>query len=342
MAKERETKKIAQRIDPTYFKKSHRLRRMRFRVSLGLFVLSALWIAVAWSIGDQTVYANGPVSDSHALFEADCASCHTESFGPVRDASCIECHDAGPHAPPGEGPDPACATCHAEHRGQAALATVDEAHCNRCHESHGGITSLENHIEFDVHFRDRIDPHDQFVRFNHGKHLDPGLLEGPLDCSSCHQPRGSGFSPIDFEAHCARCHTEVIDRRLPGEVVPHGHQPDELRDWITAVYIRRGEAADAVERANAATAALFKPGRGCLFCHVVEQRRIRPPEIPTSWLPKARFPHKAHRFKSCNHCHNMAANTVAETLTLPGVANCRECHHEGGARASCATCHDYH
>jgi hypothetical protein len=38
----------------------------------------------------------------------------------------------------------------------------------------------------------------------------------------------------------------------------------------------------------------------------------------------------------------MARNRSAETLDLPKVAVCRDCHHEAGAATTCVTCHPYH
>ena len=105
MAKERTTRELAQRIDPTYFRRGHFLRRWRFCLSVGLTALCALWIALAALFGNERVYAAGDVSTAHALFGADCSQCHVERFSPVRDSSCLPCHNVGSHDPE-TGSDP--------------------------------------------------------------------------------------------------------------------------------------------------------------------------------------------------------------------------------------------
>jgi hypothetical protein len=335
--KRKTTKDLAQRIDPQYHRHRHRLRRARLVLGAGAVGVSALWVAVAWAAGDETAYMPGPVARSHALFEEDCAKCHAERFGPIRDAACLDCHAEAPHVPPGKGRDPACASCHREHRGREALAAVADGHCAPCHADHAGITSFANHRDF------APKPRDQRLRFPHAKHLAPDLLEGPLDCGSCHVPEAGNFAAISFDAHCARCHQERIDRPLAAETVPHGFQPDAIRDWVAAVYVRRTDASkEALARAEAAANALFEEGRGCLLCHVREGAAIAEPRIPRSWMNRARFSHETHRFEPCSKCHDMSGNAAAETLSLPGIATCRECHRDAGARTSCVSCHDYH
>ena len=89
-------------------------------------------------------------------------------------------------------------------------------------------------------------------------------------------------------------------------------------------------------------AALFQPGRGCLLCHVRDGDQIVAPAIPSNWFQKARFTHAPHRFESCDRCHHMDRVSNAESLEVPGVETCRQCHHENGANDGCITCHPYH
>ena len=69
---------------------------------------------------------------------------------------------------------------------------------------------------------------------------------------------------------------------------------------------------------------------------------ILSPEIPSRWLPRARFDHQTHRFQSCGRCHDLRAATSADILALPKVETCRACHNRQGARARCVTCHPFH
>ncbi|MHC4342184.1 MAG: cytochrome c3 family protein [Planctomycetota bacterium] len=354
---EKTAKELARRIDPTYFRDVHRLRRLRFLLSVGLFLVAVVWIVVAALLGDESAYAAGPVAQGHVRIEEDCSTCHTLIFDSVPDSACLGCHETGPHAT--EMNDPACGTCHADHRGRVGLTAVEDAFCNACHQDHSRITSFGRHLRF------KVEPTDQHLKSSHAKHMVPDLVGGPLHCASCHEadPSGRAFEPIRFASHCERCHKETVDAELKDEVVPHGLQADELEDFVAAVYLRRTRADEAVvervarrtlltreraeilgQRTRAAVEALFAPGRerGCLLCHVADQMRIQPLQIPERWMPKAVFDHAAHASERCDRCHATSSNNAAETLALPGLGHCRECHHDGGARTTCVTCHAYH
>jgi predicted CXXCH cytochrome family protein len=301
------------------------------------------------------------MSRAHEPLRDRCDACHAEAFGGVRDAACLACHGAGPHVPAGKAPrDPACATCHADHGGRARLVEVADGHCNACHDGHRSVTSIGNHVQFERAERD------QHLRFNHREHLASDLLGGPLACVDCHEPQPDArdFARIRFDAHCARCHRERLDPDV-GDEVPHGVQPPRLLDWARAVFVRRfvedpalaaprrgavaGRAPEAppdwtsavLARTDAALDALLAPGRGCLLCHDGDALRIVPPEIPSNWLPKARFDHKTHRVEPCQSCHKAEGTAEARTVDLPGVQTCQKCHG-AGAPADCATCHAYH
>jgi len=362
MSQPKTSKELAQRIDPVYYRRRHPLRRARFLLGAGLTGAAALWIAASFALSGEAIYVRGGMAAAHAPLAAACRSCHSEAFAAVSDGSCLSCHGAGPHVPPRAAlPEPACATCHREHGGRALLAEVADGHCNACHRSHRGVTSIEDHVQFERA------PLDQHLRFNHRGHLAKDLLEGPLACADCHvpQPGGRDFQPIRFENHCARCHRERLDPDV-GEEVPHGVQPQKLRDWAAAVLLRRlledpalkgvrgsatpGRAPNAppdwasglAARTDSALKALLTPGRGCLLCHDGDAERIVTPMVPLNWLPRARFDHKTHRSEPCAACHGAEGNTEARAVDVPGIQSCRACHGEGRASASCATCHVYH
>ncbi len=361
--KEKRTKQLAQRIDPSYFKKPHPMRRWRFLLTAGLALIAAGWVGATVLTGKHGAYTNGPISPSHALFEQDCALCHTEAFGPVYDSSCIACHKAGAHIAPGRGRvgterDPDCAKCHAEHRGDHGLKHVADSQCNQCHQDHGDVVDFARHPQF------RNPARDQHLRFNHKQHMQRGLVGGDLECSSCHATTTrADFAPISFAVHCAKCHTE---RLADGKVLPHGLQREGMRDFVRAALLRtmdeKGELREprSVVPGQGATAfpawsvaleeqtkrvlkeALERPNRGCLLCHESKDGAIVAPDIPARWLDKAQFDHRTHRFESCARCHDMSENTNANTLQLPGVVSCRDCHKQDGARTTCTTCHLYH
>ena len=84
------------------------------------------------------------------------------------------------------------------------------------------------------------------------------------------------------------------------------------------------------------------------------QFRIARVNVPVRWLPYSRFDHQAHaalpelKLKGkenwCVTCHeNAPASLKTEDVLLPSIALCRTCHMEqGGAQASCRSCHDFH
>jgi hypothetical protein len=116
-----------------------------------------------------------------------------------------------------------------------------------------------------------------------------------LDCASCHQldsripggvpvtlagnpadpvarpetgaavamPRKEGayYLPVNFDAHCKACHPLRAPAGVSGKVVlptfdlPHGKQPDELKDLVAGEYSRR-----LLDPKNPAVAALMGPG----------------------------------------------------------------------------------
>ena len=353
--KEKVTKQRAERIDPTYFRRAHPLRRARFWFSAGAAVLAVAWVGVAALLGDERPYSPGPVASAHRLFERDCAQCHVQRFSAVKDAACNVCHHALPGhraAPAAEAP--ACAACHADHKGRAGLAVVADGHCNACHAEHSGIRRWDKHIDFQIEAPVRQ------LRFSHKKHLSADLAGGPLGCADCHAMNGAAPEPISFDAHCARCHTERLDadRKDP---VPHGLDPAKLRGWIAARYAEtmgvvekpralpgRGAEPPAwrdelIRRTDAAFGALMKRDAGCLLCHVAaDDGSIRKTAIPKTWMPAARFDHAAHRSQGCKTCHDIAGREDLAKPALPHVQNCKQCHNKRGAAQTCATCHPYH
>jgi predicted CXXCH cytochrome family protein len=68
--------------------------------------------------------------------------------------------------------------------------------------------------------------------------------------------------------------------------------------------------------------------------------------IPSSsWMPRARFDHRAHQMTTCESCHAAAAaSTETSDVLVPGIETCRQCHNDTttSADARCFVCHDYH
>jgi hypothetical protein len=152
----RTLKEIQGRIELTYYRKPHPLRRALRTGWIAAAAASVIWIAVVEATGAHATYNSGPVSASHAAFASRCELCHTDAFKTVPDAACLACHDGlltpAQHAErrdlapaeahrrrfPTHHPDrreaPECSSCHIEHKGEAFLVEgLHDGHCARCH-----------------------------------------------------------------------------------------------------------------------------------------------------------------------------------------------------------------
>lgn len=206
MARTRTTKKLAQRIDLNYFKRSTPLKRAKFWLSILLPVCAVVWIAWYTFRKDARVYSSGRMSEAHAVLETECAACHVQKAGvfsaKAEDNACLACHD-GPVHHASEVPTPRCAECHAEHRGRVNLRATNDKACAECHGNLEGQTS--SGLRYAAHIKNFAHDHPEFMalrddlrdpttlKLNHQIHMKL-IRRGPngplvqLDCSDCHRP----------------------------------------------------------------------------------------------------------------------------------------------------------
>lgn len=215
MPRTRTTKKLAQRIDLDYLKRSSPLRRWTFLLSVAALALALLWVTAYGVRRDFRAYSAGPLSSAHAVLTKQCAACHASNLGffeeTVADQKCLACHD-GPIHHATQQFTPSCASCHADHRGAIRLAATNDSGCAQCHAnlvSRGSslafvrdITSFEaNHPEFAVLRAGHRDP--GTILLNHYRHLQPNLL-GPnsarvqMVCSDCHRAAADAAGPWPY------------------------------------------------------------------------------------------------------------------------------------------------
>ena len=205
MARTRTTKKLAQRIDLNYFKRSTPLKRAKFWLSLLLPLLAVVWISWSALHKDTRVYSSGRLSEPHAILEKQCAACHVQkaSFlsAKAENQACLECHD-GPIHHANQTATPDCAACHTEHRGRVNIAAVSSKTCAQCHSD---LRTTGTASRYSAHIRDFAGGHPEFavlresrqdpstIKLNHSLHLKP-IRRGPtgpivqLDCADCHRP----------------------------------------------------------------------------------------------------------------------------------------------------------
>jgi hypothetical protein len=211
----RTTKKLAQRIDLDYFKRSSPLRRWQFVLSFAALALAILWIAWYGVRGDRRVYSAGNLSTAHAVLTKQCSSCHVSTLGfydkKVIDQKCLACHD-GPVHHETQAFTPSCASCHTDHRGAIRLAATSDATCTQCHANlatRGTATTFartigsfeSNHPEFAAVRSERRDP--GTIQLNHYLHLQPYLLGAngnrvQMVCADCHRSAADAGGPWPY------------------------------------------------------------------------------------------------------------------------------------------------
>jgi hypothetical protein len=226
VARNRTTKKLAQRIDLNYFKRPTPLKRAKLWLSLLLPLLAIVWISWYAFHKDARVYSSGRMSEPHAILEKECASCHVQKasvFSAKPDSqACLSCHD-GPIHHTSQITTPDCASCHTEHRGRINIAAVSEKACAECHSD---LHTAGRPTRYSLHIRSFAGGHPEFaalrdkhrdpttIKLNHAIHLKP-IRRGPtgpivhLDCSDCHRPAAAktswtyadaNYLPIDAPA----------------------------------------------------------------------------------------------------------------------------------------------
>ncbi len=215
------------------------VRRWRLLAAAGAVAVGVVVLAVfAESLGRRELMSNGPLSASHATFEASCDSCHARGAG-VSDERCAACHERfgdglgvyslAAHNLYGtrdlerldsDHRTPRCRACHGEHYGRdAAITRVPDERCAGCHPFGSFV---RGHPEFDAVAGDQ--PGSDSLSFPHIHHVRELLRSGGVRqleeaCLRCHQPQpdGRSFEPIRFDAHCAGCHLPpaTATARLP-------------------------------------------------------------------------------------------------------------------------------
>jgi hypothetical protein len=254
VARTRTTKKLAQRIDLNYFKRSTPLKRAKLWLSLLVPVLAILWIFWYAFHKDARVYSSGRMSAPHAVLETQCAACHIQKASgfsaKVQNQACLSCHD-GPihHASQVSTPD--CATCHTEHRGRINIAAPSEKSCTGCHAN---LRSTGAASRYSQHVRDLADGHPEFavirenrrdpstIKLNHALHLKP-IRRGPtgpivqLDCADCHRPAAAknswSYADASYAANSPTSET-VKTSASNGDALPP-HNPPTGRELMAPV-----------------------------------------------------------------------------------------------------------
>ena len=302
-------------------------------LAVSLVVCVLIGTALAWGLGQRSIFMPGSVSVKHAKFSNQCEKCHAlwkPVWNLVPNKTCQTCHPAELLTPSHFGerslaPPPLCASCHLEHKGMVALADVRDSKCVQCH---GDLRAKELKVPIVAHVHDFTKTHPEFalsrnvpgkdvlnrIRFdekpllkdegqlklNHEIHLMPDLKSTigreTLNCTSCHRIDEAGryMQPMTFERDCMRCHSLEFDPMLPGKSVIHGRQPAEVHQELEEIYAAFYLRAHP-EEAKKPEGTRRLPGQPPTAKEIfVEDRRTRAERIL--------FPPKG---KKCAKCHSM-------------------------------------
>jgi Class III cytochrome C family len=364
----RTAKQRAQRIELDYFKRAHGLKRWKVLLSLALPLAALLWVSAYAAAGNRAPYSAGPVSSAHTFAELRCEVCHSDPRSPrpifrahTTDAACLTCHDAPTHTV-NQTHEPACASCHQDHRGRIQLAKIEDGFCVDCHadlKTTRGAPKVAaavdgfpvRHPEFAAVKGGAQDPGQ--LRFNHAVHLKDRLrgLKGSekLECASCHKletlkggakvrgPATTGLmAPVTYDQNCASCHPLFFDERID-QAAPHV-KPEQVRAFVQqalAGYIRKHPGD--ISRPDSA----FRR---------VPLNFPRPPEPPArnaeEWVTRrAAADERLLWNKTCAECHN-ASGSVSAALPAYAATNIparwmprSTFDHTPHLMVTCSSCH---
>jgi hypothetical protein len=276
-------KGLAGSLQLDYFRRRGRLRR--WRGPLGLFCAVGgivLMLAVSWSPGGHRAFQAAPLSESHALFNESCTTCHDARFHTaarlmfgdtvrsVTDGACRQCHNGQIHHARQSGTT-ACASCHREHTETGSLTRVDDRHCTACHSELAAHTDRNKKAEYDRVFRNvsgfgggahppldawagKTDP--GTIRFSHRAHLKPegvpvvgSTKPHVLHCQECHRTDEERryMQPVQYQRDCAACHPLSLSLALEGEVLdqPARREAERFRA-VPAPHPAPGESPETV------------------------------------------------------------------------------------------------
>ncbi len=347
----RDNKSLSDWIELDYFRRPRRLRRIRRALSLLGLILGLFLLAVLLWPTAHVVHQAGPLASAHTMFSNDCQQCHVESFKPaqrllqfdpgiraVSDDACKRCHD-GPVHHETQAREPACASCHREHRGKVLLAKVPDTYCTSCHidlpanmkkgtekecRFHWPITSFAgDHPEFALWRKNLPDP--TRLRFNHRVHLqlDPKQvhqLKGKaLDCSQCHEPDAERryMKPVTYERHCKECH--------PLAVQVAGDFREQSKDLRAAVEKFNREWAPHKEPASVREELRQRYRR---FAR--EHRDAT--KVPLTFPPVRPLPSKPQEPPKPSGDWAAQQLDLAERMLFDGGGGCRYCHERKAPR----------
>jgi len=212
--------------------------------------------------------------------------------------------------------------------------------------------------------------------------MSPGITAAAGAGADLKHSRSQDYMlPILYVNQCAGCHVKDLqfDKRFD-QAAPHD-KPEVVQAFLVQKYgdyfaSHPGALSEAVaperilpgkmklplpvphtrqewmdQQVMLADRLLFD--KGCKLCHVMlagngPLAMVAKSSIPARWFLHAEFDHDSHRLLTCTACHDRTPESrETADILLPGIASCRNCHEDSGARhdaasGRCSECHSYH
>ena len=291
-----------------------------------------------------------------ALDEPHCAKCHQEHRGAIalarpNDKHCLGCHqDLESHG--GKNPFANSITGFDVHRGHPEFLSIALVYGKPLAAI--GAENREDQAVAKFRRPNGVNQNERWqdrgrIRFNHAKHLfarynDQGVfLQGLKDenrddvdlsnkCNVCHQPDADHryFKPIQFEAHCCKCHPLLFDPvNFPGQTVPH-EAPMIVRGFLTETYTLR-------QLLGATAPAADKPKQYCAAAPQPE--KVAPNDVSDDDANQPRRPLPGHRdqqkltqeqaenvLRDVEQAEQLALDYRQSQFRIEATGGCQYCH----------------
>lgn len=313
------------------------------RLVRALAFVAALLAGAAPAQTIESVLAPGPVIQGHAKNEHDCKSCHSRFDRAAQDALCTECHkDVGADIRQHTGyhgrreSQPACRSCHAEHRGRDAhIAAFDQKAFDHritdfpLADKHVGVDCAKCHV---AGKRWREAPQACI-----GCHTKDDVHKGGLGrrCDECHNARSWKETSFDHdkktrfplkdkhaEAKCDKCHVDGRYKDTPRTCIGCHRKDDEHKGAY-------GEKCETCHGAKGWKPSTFNHDTDTHYALKDKHRSVKCASCHTGPL----YTHKLGT--ACIDCHrkdDKHRNTLGE--------RCESCHVERGWKEAPGFDHD--
>jgi hypothetical protein len=314
---------------------------------------------------------DAPAHKSNQTSTPTCASCHLEHRGTIRLAAtagrdCEQCHRDLTTTTGRLAVAKSVGAFNGGHPEFAARRLPTGALANAGEGAKDAAVLRFNH---EVHMKPDLRGPKGATRLECGTCHVPAVLPAPAlrsrpvdnmaavtyakDCASCHplffDPLIDAVAPHDTPEKVHAMVTQSLREFIAKNPSQIG-KPDPVRGRIPVNFREPMEPvrnADEWVDARTITVERLLWSKTCAECHTLERRaplpRVVPTNVPTGWMPRARFDHAAHQMTDCMTCHAAQTSRLTSDVLMPPIATCQQCHKPSrGAESRCFECHEYH